>query len=260
MRLIPIVCCGCLLYGCAPPRPHVAGASPTAGGAPRTRVVVYSPHGREVLEPAKARFEADNPGYEMVPVDMGAQEVLDRLRAERAAPQADVWWGAAHTTFQQGAEEGLLDPYQPTWAAALDASRRDPQHRWYGLYLTPGVIVYNTDAASAADAPRDWDDLLAPQWKGRILVRDPLNSDTMRTFIAAMLLRAPTLDDGWAWLRRLDANTAAYPASPALLFRQFQAQEGVITPWNLRDVFIQRRDHGYRLWALLMLELWHIQF
>lgn len=234
----------CALTACAPPRPRESG--PAAGGA-RTKVVVYSPHGDEVLKPFRERLARDHPELELVTLDMGAQDVLDRLRAEQGTPLADVWWGAPQTTFAQGADLGLLEPYEPTWSAKLDPARRDPQHRWYGQYLTPGVIVYNTAALKPEQAPHDWDELLDARFRDKIIIRDPASSGTLRTFIAAMLLRAKSVDEGFAWLKRLDANTAAYPASPALLFRQFQAREGVVTVWNMRDVFIQRRDHGYQL-------------
>ena len=43
------------------------------------------------------------------------------------------------------------------------------------------MLVYNSAAVPAAEAPQDWDDLLDPKWKGKILIRDPLASGTMRT-------------------------------------------------------------------------------
>ena len=41
-------------------------------------------------------------------LDMGSQDVLDRVRSEKENPQADVWWGAPSTLFQQAEKEGLL--------------------------------------------------------------------------------------------------------------------------------------------------------
>ncbi|MBI5831705.1 MAG: extracellular solute-binding protein [Armatimonadetes bacterium] len=237
------------LAGCAPPRPATDAKAPGKPAVAPTKapLTIYSPNGDEMLKPYKERWAAAHPEIALQTVDMGAQEVLDRLRAEKANPVADIWWGAPHTNFVQAAELGLLEPYEPTWSKTMDPARRDPQHRWYGQWLTPGVIVYNTDAVQPADAPKDWDDLLDARWKGKIIIRDPLKSGTMRSFIAAMIQRQPSVDAGFAWLTRLDANTTTYTADPAMLFRQFQAQEGVVTVWNLRDVFIQRRDHGYKL-------------
>lgn len=237
------------LIGCQPnsPEPAATAEAPAAAPAAKTKVTVYSPHGREMLEPFERRLEVAHPEIDLEWLDMGSQDILDRLRAEQASPACDVWWGAPHTMFIKGAKEGLLAPYRPTWAEAIDVGRKDPDDLWYGQYLTPGVIVYNTEALTGDQAPQDWDGLLEPQWQDKILIRDPLGSGTMRTFIAAMILRAPSEEAGFDWLRRLDANTKSYPASPALLHRQLATQEGLITVWNLRDVDIQHRVNGYPL-------------
>src|ERR1700738_2845146 len=85
-------------------------------GDGRTVLTVYSPHGKELLEHYERAFEAAHPDVDVQWVDMGSQEVLDRLRAEKANPQADLWFGAPAEIFARAASEGLLDPYAPTWA------------------------------------------------------------------------------------------------------------------------------------------------
>ena len=65
----------------------------------RTPLVVYSPHGRDLLTLLSTRFEEQHPGVVVHWLDMGSQEVYDRLRSERANPQADVWFGGPTTIF-----------------------------------------------------------------------------------------------------------------------------------------------------------------
>jgi len=50
---------------------------------------------------------------------------------------------------------------------------RDAQDRWYGTCETPEVIVYNRDVVHAEEAPKDWDDVLDPKWRDKILIRNP---------------------------------------------------------------------------------------
>src|SRR6476646_7472645 len=90
-------------------------------GDARTVLTVYSPHGKELLEYYEQGFEAAHPDVDVQWVDMGSQEVLDRLRAEKANPQADVWFGAPAAMFAHAASEGLLVAYTPTWAASVPA-------------------------------------------------------------------------------------------------------------------------------------------
>ncbi len=211
-----------------------------ACGRGKPSVVVYSPHGRDMLQAMSRAFEKAHPNVQVEWLDMGSQEVLDRLRSEKANPQADVWFGAPSDMFETGAQEGLLEPWQPSWAAALPANARDSAGLWWGTYLTPEVIAYNSKAVSAAAAPKDWDDVLAPQWKGKLLVRDPLASGTMRTIFGMVLERSlRTTGDttaGWAWLRRLDAQTKDYVLNPTLLYQRLARQEGLVTLWDMPDL------------------------
>jgi iron(III) transport system substrate-binding protein len=83
-------------------------------GDGRTVLTVYSPHGKDLLDHYEAGFEAANPTIDVQWVDMGSQTILERLRAERQNPQADVWFGAPAEIFDRGAREGLLAVYEPS--------------------------------------------------------------------------------------------------------------------------------------------------
>src|SRR5207244_515317 len=87
----------------------------------RTPLVIYSPHGRDLLTLLERRFEQLHPGVDVRWLDMGSQEVYDRVRSERANPQADVWFGGPATIFARAAADSLLEPYRPSWAGARRA-------------------------------------------------------------------------------------------------------------------------------------------
>lgn len=224
-----------------------------ACGDGRTPLVLYSPHGRDLLTLVETTFEAQRPDVDVRWLDMGSQEVFDRVRSETANPQADVWFGGPATILARGADGGLLQPYRPAWADAIPAHRRDPEDRFHGLYRTPPILVFNEDAVAAEEAPTDWDDLLAPRWRDQVLIRDPLASGTMRTIFGGVLARSVaetgSTDAGFAWLRQLDGQTKEYVHNPALLHQKMVRQEGLVTLWELTDILFQRQRGsplGYR--------------
>jgi len=212
---------------------------------PRTPLVLYSPHGRDLLSLVEKTYESRHPDVDVRWLDMGSQEVYDRVRSEKANPQADVWFGGPNTIFAQGAADGLLAAFRPSWSAAIPPESRHPGDLYFGVYRTPAVLVYNSAVIPQAEAPRDWDGILDPRWKGKVLIRDPLASGTMRAIFGMILSRSiqetGSLDRGLDWLRRLDAQTREYVVNPTLLLEKLARREGLLTVWDLPDVLLEQK-------------------
>jgi iron(III) transport system substrate-binding protein len=212
----------------------------------RTPLVIYSPHGRDLLTLLERRFEQLHPDVDVRWLDMGSQEVYDRVRSERPNPQADLWFGGPGTIFARATRDSLLEPSAPGWAAAIDPHGRGPGGLYWAVYETPAVIAYAARAVPPDEAPQDWDDLLLPRWKGRILIRDPLASGTMRAVWGMIIERGlkQTGDTaaGFQWLRRLDAQTKEYVLNGTLLDQKIVRQEGLVTIWDLPDILLNIRD------------------
>lgn len=234
MRSLLLILTSALLLGC---------------GDKGQSLVIYSPHGKELLDDFAKRFEKDHPGVKVQWLDMGAQDALDRVRSERANPQADIWWGAPAPLFMRAAQENLLEPYRPTWAAAVDSSSRDAQERWYATWITPEVIMYNAQTLTPETAPQDWDEALDEKWRAKIAIRDPLASGTMRAIFFALISRQMhsngSVAAGYDWLRQLEANTKTYAANPTLLYLALSRGEAQFTLWNHPDVLLQKHQYGY---------------
>jgi iron(III) transport system substrate-binding protein len=230
-RFITICCALFLLFTLSACKP--------AGTDNKRSLLIYTPHGQDMLRAFVERYKQVHPDVDVQFFDMGSQEVLARLRVERNRPQGDLWWGAAHTSFQTAADENLLAPYRPTWADKVPAGSRDANDYWYGTFDTPEVIVYNSEAVSAADAPRDWDDVLDPKWRDKVLIRNPNPSDSMRAIFGGMIWRfykdTNSPQGGYDWLRKLDANVHEYTADGTLLMQKLARREGLISLWNMPD-------------------------
>jgi iron(III) transport system substrate-binding protein len=180
---------------------------------------------------------------------MGSQEVLDRLRSERQNPQADIWWGAPAEIFALGAEEGLLEPFRPSWADVLPLEGQGENDTWFATFLTPEVIAYNSASLTREEAPKEWDDVLDPRWQGKVLIREPLASGTMRAIFASIIYRESqgTGDPsaGYEWLLRLDARTKEYVLNPTLLYQKLARGEGLVTFWAMPDIETVRATTEY---------------
>ena len=170
--VIVILACGLmslLLSGLISCKRHSAGP-------PAPEVVVYCSVDQEIAEPILQEFEKSCGIKVRARFDTEASKtvgLVQRLRAEAATPAADVFWSGEIFHTLRLAREGLLAEYAAPVTAERPASFRDPAGRWHGLALRARVIVYNTQHVPAAEAPRALEDLLAPRWRGRLVLAAP---------------------------------------------------------------------------------------
>ena len=91
--------------------------------------------------------------------------------------------------------EGILEPYKvATWDTIPDEAK-DPDGAWYGDYY--GVLSFEVNTAVVQNVPKDWSDLLKPEYKGQVaLAGDPRTSNqAIQAVHAAALANGGSLDD-----------------------------------------------------------------
>lgn len=228
--------------------PSASSPSPeTPTPAPKSiKLSIYTARDQEVIDYVLEQFETEYPEYDVEVTAMGAQEILERIRAESANPQCDFWWGGTQSAFQLAVKEGLLQPYQLSVDSQIQKEYKDPSNLWYGEILLPEVIMYNTDALKQEEAPQDWDELLDPKWQDKIIIRGVLASGTMRTIYCSMIIKEGGSDPtkGYEWLRKLDKNTKTYSENPTAMYLSIARQEGLVSLWNLQDILIQKNTNN----------------
>jgi iron(III) transport system substrate-binding protein len=237
-----------------------ADSNSPSGGATANdaqKLIIYTARDRNEVAAVVDLFTQKYPQYKgnVDTVILGAQAALDRLRAEKSNPQAGFLWGGTLQALQQAAGEDLLAPSNPTHAHLIDASRKDPQGKWFAEMLLPEVIIYNHDLLKPEQAPRDWDDLITPAFKSKIVIRDVMPSGTMRTIYSAMIYRqyaaTGSAEAGYEWLKKLDANTVIYTPTPDDMYLKLDRGVGTVTLWNLQDALIQPLKNN-RPWSYVI--------
>ncbi len=137
-------------------------------------LVFYSPDREELT---KIRFDLYNEIYPGVTQKLEAPRIrsdvmIDRILTEERAGkhQADVVW-LRLPQVPILLREGVLAKY-----LSLEDSHLPQEFRigseWRSLGNRLFHITYNTKLVAEKDAPKTWDDLLNPKWKGKLILDD----------------------------------------------------------------------------------------
>ena len=146
--------------------------------------------------------------------------LLERVITEARAGKhfSDVIQGNAFTLFLLG-KKGHLEPYASPEARSFPDSYRDPAGTWVAAYLQLNVIGYNTKLIPRSDAPKGYEDLLAPKWKGK------MGLDDKQYIWFDGLLKAMGREKGLAYTRRLATQAIHFRSGNTLLANLLAAGE-----------------------------------
>lgn len=146
--------------------------------------------------------------------------LLERVITEaRAGKQfADVIQGNAFTLYLL-AKRGQTDAYLSPEAKTYPDSFRDPAGGWIAVYLQLNVLAYNTKLVTRAEAPKGYDDLLNPKWKGR------MGLDDKQYIWYDGLLRVMGRDKGFSFMKRLAGQAINFRSGNTLLASLLAAGE-----------------------------------
>ena len=63
----------------------------------------------------------------------------------------------------------LVHPYSITGVQRFYDGTYDPEGYWHSMYYLTTALIYNTKAVKPEQAPKSYEDLLSPNWKGKML-------------------------------------------------------------------------------------------
>ena len=157
-----------------------------------------------------AGFEAKYPFIKVEIFRAGGEQIVNRAIAEHLAGKTtyDVLNAFALKVLQN---RGLLQPYAAPEANHYPGGFKDGQNFWVSLYSGYNVIGYNTKLVAKGEAPKNWEDLLQPRWKGK------LGMDDEEYFWHAGMLKHWGEDKGRKYMEALSRQGLNFRNGHALL-------------------------------------------
>ncbi len=135
--------------------------------------------GDTVAQDMVARFERAYSGIKLNTIRSTSQVAFQRLRQDQAAGlhNCDVYSSSDIAHFAQLSGEKRLLSYTPANAVKLDPALQGKslwvEGQYYPALISMMVLAYNTRQVTAADAPKNWLDLLDARWKGKLALGHP---------------------------------------------------------------------------------------
>ncbi|RJO74806.1 2-aminoethylphosphonate ABC transporter substrate-binding protein [Nocardia panacis] len=187
------------------------GGTGSGGASGAQTVTVYSADGLDSWYKSQFdKFKAET-GIAVNVVAAGSGEVVNRVDKEQSNPQADVV--VTLPPFIQKADAaGLLQPIGVDTAAFPDAAKDAKGH-----YVTLADNYLNFIAGSSVDAGKvSWDDLLKPEYKGKIQYSTPGQAGD-GTAVLVLLQQLRGKQAALDYLKQLQANNVGPSSSTGKL-------------------------------------------
>lgn len=209
------------------------------------RLVVYCSAQNTVCEKAVQEFSKR---YDVKTsfIRNSSGSTLAKIEAERANPQADVWYGGPFDSHLQASELGLLDAYtSPKLAEVLPQFQK--LGNGYSSITYMGVLGFgvNTERLKklgVTEIPKCWKDLLSPKFKNEIQIADPQSSGTAYTAISTFM-QLWGEDEAFDYLKKLDHNISQYPKAGTAPSRNTARGETTIGIGFLQN-YSYEKEHG----------------
>ena len=136
------------------------GAAADAAGT----VIVYTAAEQQMIDDLLPAFEKST-GIKTEVIKAGSGELMNRLKAEKGKPAADVLWSVDGTVIDSIAE--LFEPYKSAESARIIPGFAISK-TWTPFTAVVVSFIVNPTALGDLAAPGSWADLAKPEYKGKI--------------------------------------------------------------------------------------------
>jgi len=158
-------------------------------------LVIYTPFIPDTVDPILEMFYEET-GIRATAIQAGTGELLSRVRAEAANPQADIFWGGNITTTLSQAE--LFADFQSINESYIPEHFRNVEGPFTRFDIATSVLMINTEFIGDIEI-RGYADLLNPELRGRIALTDPSASASAFLHLANKLYAMGDGDPDAGW-------------------------------------------------------------
>ncbi len=155
-----------------------------------------------------AKF-TEQTGIKINVVKAGADELIERVKAEGDNTAADILITADAGRLERAKAAGVLQPVDSQiLETRIPENLRDPEKQWFGFALRARVVAYAKDRVKPEDLST-YEDLAGEKWKGRILVRS--SSNIYNQSLLASIIAADGSEKALEWAKAARENMARPP-------------------------------------------------
>ncbi|HSI41323.1 MAG TPA: extracellular solute-binding protein [Xanthobacteraceae bacterium] len=150
-------------------------------------VTVYGAQSQDLLQATAAAFEAAVPGIKVNILRAASGTLANRFMSEAEAGvfEADVLNSANVLIFTNRPAM-----WRPLTVETIPTVAAWPSDQLHNIYLNssqgPQLIAYNSNLIAKDKAPKTWEDLLDPKYKGKGMIVDPRASNTYLNWVNLM--------------------------------------------------------------------------
>lgn len=181
------------------------------GTADAGKITVYTSYEEDELASFLEAMKKDVPDVEVDVLRLSTGDLKARILAEASNPKHDVIWGWAATSMVDPRILAMIEPYTPAGIEKVPERFRDKDGRWFATTGYMGAFCVNNEIMTkeGLPMPSSWQDLIKPEYKGKLVMPNPASSGTGYLHIAS-ILQMMGEEKGWAYLDELDKNIDQY--------------------------------------------------
>jgi phosphoglycerate transport regulatory protein PgtC len=190
-------------------------------------VTVITSFPKELTQIYKSAFEKANPEIKIEILNKNTVQGISYVRELPVGQRPDVFWASAPDAFEVMSSLKLLEPIgdlanKSTPAKVGSYPINAPDNMYLGQALAGYGLMWNTRymAANKLPAPKQWADLIKPEYFGHVAMSSPSRSGTTHLTVET-LLQGEGWEKGWRQLLQISGNSAA------ITERSFGVPDGV---------------------------------